>query len=274
MVHVDHTATGAATPRLDANAERRMKERQKMHRYRQRLAAKALYLRDLTRKLETEIREHLLQRQASQTHMAECSAEECDQWWVMHVRPIPVTTLLHPLHALLELTPTTAVSPTCSAKRLLQRWVPTPRRGDSRLRHWITRYLHHHCDSSFQRMGFPPSDAVSEFSLDMTDPDCCMYVWRSHRDFPASLKLHLRGWTIEANVAISHDDEARCSATCTEWGPNNPNVHDDAVFPTARFQRNRMIWIALAGVAELASEQGASIRTGLPRKGFPRPVTN
>ncbi|KAF0755951.1 hypothetical protein AaE_004806 [Aphanomyces astaci] len=196
MVHRDAArpaAAAAATtaPPFDPKAERRMKERQKMQRYRQRLAAKVVYLKDLTKKMESQIRVYTLQRRSSRTllaweHIANALREESDATTTTNAalrdQCTQHATLIRSMKQwVMQVAGTSAdsvpVSPTCMSRRPLQNLTLSADPYARRLGFdWITRHLYHNCDSAFQRMGFPASanETLASFSVDMTDPDCCM----------------------------------------------------------------------------------------------------
>ncbi|RHY96328.1 hypothetical protein DYB37_010764 [Aphanomyces astaci] len=182
-----------------------MKERQKMQRYRQRLAAKVVYLKDLTKKMESQIRVYTLQRRSSRTllaweHIANALREESDATTTTNAalrdQCTQHATLIRSMKQwVMQVAGTSAesvpVSPTCMSRRPLQNLTLSADPYARRLGFdWITRHLYHNCDSAFQRMGFPASanETLASFSVDMTDPDCCMYTWRSQREFPASVE--------------------------------------------------------------------------------------
>ncbi|KAF0689680.1 Aste57867_18917 [Aphanomyces stellatus] len=182
----------------EATAKRRLKERQKMQRYRQRLAAKASALRDQVAVLAREMQRLSQQRQTllpwevvadvmreesglmMRTNVSlrmqcvdQAALVEAMKRWVVRVVTIPTTP---------------STGPTWRNSTL-------PALPDARKLgfDWITNYMYHNTDAIFDQLGYPHDhvNVFSDFSIDMTKPDDLQYVWRSQRDIHAPLE-HVR----------------------------------------------------------------------------------
>ncbi|KAF0689679.1 Aste57867_18916 [Aphanomyces stellatus] len=200
-----------ATGALDAaKAERRLKERQKMQRYRQRLVAKMAFLKDTARRMEDQIRAHTLARRSSRTllpweHIANALREERDASSLTNAtlkqECHDQTVLLQAMQlwvvratGILPASPTTG-GPTWQNVTLSAH--PASRKLGF---DWITQYLYHNTERTFHDMGFSSGAAISDFGLDIESPECCQYVWRSQRIFPAPLE-YVRDVFARPNIA-------------------------------------------------------------------------
>ncbi|KAF0689671.1 Aste57867_18908 [Aphanomyces stellatus] len=225
-------------------AAKRMRQTQKMQRYRKRLVEKADVLRGQVVQMEAAVKEFMRRRRslASSTQLpwkevakaleSECNGVEAENKSLQsacHTHRVTILAMKHWVAAHVSSIPT---SPRTSFG---QSWRHVTLSGHPTSRRlgldWITRQMHHNTDVVFQRCLFPPissRDIVDDFVIEgEVDDHGLLFLWRDQRDVPLPLETvrdlfarphfyNMLGGLKHDSRALASPDEAHVVATDTK----------------------------------------------------------
>ncbi|KAF0699655.1 Aste57867_9800 [Aphanomyces stellatus] len=185
-------------PANAAAAKKRVRERLKMQRYRQRLVDKAVVLKEQVHELEDQLAALAVRRRMSALPweiVADVMREErCISALTqssLQTQCEVHTTIIHAMKRWVA----KAMSIPSSPSNTSQSWHHVTLMAHPASRKlgfdWITQRLFHSTDYMLERMAFPSSDfdgILGDFTIDGSNPDCFQYVWRSQIDVIAPLE--------------------------------------------------------------------------------------